>query len=37
MFNGTSTPKVSYSAKAGINCTMSLNSPLEKNVMALQS
>ncbi len=24
MFNGTSTPKGSYSAKAGVNCTMSL-------------
>ena len=25
MFNGTSTPKGSYSAKAGVNCTTSLN------------
>ncbi len=37
-FNGTSTPKGSYSAKAGVNCPMSLKqSPLEKNVMVLQS
>ena len=34
MFNGTSTPKGPYSAKAVVNCTMS---PLEKNVMVLQS
>ncbi len=33
-FNGTSTPKGSYSAKTVVNCPMSLKkSPLEKNVM----
>ncbi len=35
-FNGTSTPKGSCSAKAGVNCRCKL-SPLEKNVMVLQS
>ncbi len=36
-FNDTSRPKRSYSTKAGVNCPMSLNSSLEKNVMVLQS
>ncbi len=36
-FNGTSTPKGSYSAKTGVNCPMSLNRVHKKRMLGQMS